>query len=333
VGFTPDLAKTFNRNYTTYFLRGRGHAVASPDTPKHVGEPVGKVVALDGHTFKLEAAAPLHNGDGLSFFDRKRELMGTVVNAVEGRTVFPDKMAGIEKGTLIYRNRDQAFEAQLSRSRPERYLNVTFKLSETPEGFRLAAVDGDGAQAEYVLDCAKSPAEKPGQAVEAVRRQLNKVGGTEFRCAGVEVDWSVPYFLPLSTLNALRRGVLGQLTSVRAGQRPVRQGGAVKNDFPFPEQALSYRGNVLNQKAAAFYRRHGVDKIDPAAESGVDLHGQMVMTTKYCLKYQLGLCARHASEAQPVVTDYKEPLYLVDEDGRRLRLRFNCGACQMEVIF
>ncbi len=333
VTFTPDPAKTFNRGYTTYFLRGRGTAVASMDTPKHVGEPVGKVVSLGHHSFKLTAKSPLHNGDGLSFFDRQRELRGTVVNSTDGQTVQPDKMAGIEKGATIYRNRDQAFETELSRAQPERRIAVSLKLTESEEGFRLTATDEDGVQAFFELACPKQPAEKPEQARAAAHKQLSKVGGTEFSCAGVEVDLPRAYFLPLSALNALRRGALEQLTRARAEQRPVRPGGVVKNDFPFPAQTLSYLGNVLNEKAAAFYRRHGVMQIAPAAESGLDLRGQTVMTTKYCLKYQLGLCARHASGQAPVATDYAEPLYLVDEDGRRLQLRFNCRACEMEVIF
>ena len=36
--FTPDLRKTFNRGYTTYFLHGRQPEIASFDTPKAIGE-------------------------------------------------------------------------------------------------------------------------------------------------------------------------------------------------------------------------------------------------------------------------------------------------------
>ena len=68
--------------------------------------------------------------------------------------------------------------------------------------------------------------------------------------------------------------------------------------------------------------------IAPAAESGMDLSGQAVMTTKFCLKLQRGLCPRQARGKAPVA----EPLCLVDEEGRRLRLQFNCGPCEMEVI-
>jgi collagenase-like PrtC family protease len=329
IDFEPDLAKTFNRGYTTYFLKGRDASMPSPDTPKHVGEPVGRVAALGRNFFKLPAAAPLHNGDGLSFFDRRQELTGTTVNTVAGDAVYPDKMAGIDLGTAIYRNHDQAFLHRLSRSRAERRVTVTLWLTETPDGFRLRAGDEDGITAECTVSFEKRPAEKPEEARASMARQLRKTGGTEFSCVEVHIDLTPAYFLPLSELNAQRRRVLEQLSKTRAAQRPVGRGGVLRNEVPFPQTSLTHRGNVLNASAAVFYRRHGVTDIAPAAESGVDLRGQAVMTTKFCLRQQRGLCPRQT----PGKALAAEPLYLVDEDGRRLRLQFNCGPCEMEVIY
>jgi putative protease len=78
---------------------------------------------------------------------------------------------------------------------------------------------------------------------------------------------------------------------------------------------------VLNAKAEAFYRRHGVERIERAAESGLDLTGRRVMTTRYCIREQLGLCGAGVAE----------PLTLIDDEGRRLELRFDCDRCAMEV--
>jgi putative protease len=69
-------------------------------------------------------------------------------------------------------------------------------------------------------------------------------------------------------------------------------------------------------------------KIEPAAESGLDMQGRKVMTTRYCLKYQLEACPHEGKKAL-----LREPLTLVDEDGHRLRLKFDCGACVINVIF
>lgn len=46
-GFTPDLAKTFNRGYTQLFLDGkRSGNWSSMDAPKSIGEEVGTVVSI-----------------------------------------------------------------------------------------------------------------------------------------------------------------------------------------------------------------------------------------------------------------------------------------------
>ncbi len=97
---------------------------------------------------------------------------------------------------------------------------------------------------------------------------------------------------------------------------------------PILKKHLTYEGNVLNQMAENFYRRHGVEKIEPAAESGLDLHGCCVMTSKYCIRRELGCCpGKEAGCALP------EDLFLVDHEGRRFELRFDCGLCVMEIYY
>ena len=106
----------------------------------------------------------------------------------------------------------------------------------------------------------KQAAEKPQQAAATIEKQLAKLGDTDFTCAQVSIDMQQMYFLPVSVLNELRREVIGLLADARERARPVMRGGARRNDAPYPEKDLSYTGNVLNQKAAAFYRRHGVER-------------------------------------------------------------------------
>jgi putative protease len=321
-GFTPDLAKTFNRGFTTYFLHGRSVPVASIETPKMVGEELGPVASASPRDFTLLPGLDLHPGDGLCFFDAQGQLRGTSVNAVRGPTVTPDKMEGIQPGTVIHRNHDHQFLSQVARSRPQRRIAVKLSL----HALGLAAVDEDGNRAQAPLAAALSPARNPEQALRTIQRQLAKTGDTEFECAEVSVELQPVPFLPVSSLNALRRDALLRLRTLREANRPRWLGGIVPNDVPFPEPELSYLGNVLNRQAEAFYRRHGVTRIEPAAESGLDLHGRRLMTTRYCLKYQLGLCPRECA-AEPLA----EPLALLDDQGHRLELRFDCAECRMEI--
>jgi putative protease len=333
LGFEPDPDKTFNRGYTTYFLHGRGAVVASPDSPKHVGEPVGRVVDVRCDGFVLETAAPLHSGDGISFFGRDQELHGTVVNQINGAAVFPEKLGGIERGLRVFRNHDHAFVSHVVRSQNQRRIEVDLRLSESATGFRLQAIDQDGVAAGAEIDCARVWADKPDQARLVLERQLAKLGSSEFRASRVDLDLPRMPHVPLVTLNGLRRDLVEELSRQRARLRPVRVVAHAPNQAPFPEQELSFLGNVLNQKAAAFYRRHGVGRIEPAAESGLDMHGRKVMTTRMCIKYEMGLCPR--APGQPSRRCPAEPWFLVDDEDRRLRLDFRCGErdCVMEIFF
>jgi 23S rRNA 5-hydroxycytidine C2501 synthase len=144
----------------------------------------------------------------------------------------------------------------------------------------------------------------------------------------VELAWDRPCFLPVAALNTLRRETLDRLSAARAANRPTMQGQILRNQVPYPDTTLTYRGNALNRQAVAFYQRHGVEEIAPAAESGRDLHGEVVMRTRYCIRQQLGLCDGTHKSAK-----LREPLHLVDKEGHRYRLRFNCAACEMEIMY
>ncbi len=326
--FVPDVSQTFHRGYSTYFLHGRQESIGSLDTPKMVGQRMGRVSACDRRSFTLDSQSSLAGGDGLCFFDVHGELQGTLVNQAGGAVVTPGRMDGIQVGTVVYRNHNHAFTMALARTKARRTIAVRLVLEETAGGLRLTATDEDGNTAAAEMPCEKTAALNPaGQEVTAAR-QLAKTGRTLFSCEGVQLAWGQPLFLPIAALNAMRREVLDGLLKARAQNRPRLTRQVMANDTPYPESQLSYLGNVLNAKAEAFYRRHGVTEIEPAAESGLDMRGRKVMTTKYCLRHQLGLCL-----AQGCRDSVPEPLTLVDEQGRRLQLRFDCAACRMEIYF
>ncbi len=323
VDFAPDPAKTFNRGFTNYFLHGRQSPIGSPLTPKMTGEPVGRVEAIRGATFVLSPGPALHAGDGLCYFDSRGELLGTLVNAADGRLITPNKLEGLEAGLEVFRNHDHEFLAQLEHRRKPRRIAVSLKLGP---GLELEARDEDGNVAGITIPGTPPPATNPEAAAATIRRQLKKTGDTEFACSGVKLYGTAP-FLPISTINALRREVLERLREVRERNRPKPRPWGPGPMIIFPETELSYLGNVLNQQAEAFYRRHGVTQIEPGAESGLDLRGRKVMTTRYCLRHELGLCPQRTDQALTCV-----PLVLRDEEGHRLELRFNCARCEMEVF-
>jgi len=324
LNFEPNLEKTFNRGFTDYGLTGRASSLASIDTPKSIGEYIGTVMRVEESYFVLDAAHDLHNADGICFFDRQRNLDGTVVNSVEGPKVYPQKMPGIHVGQKIYRNFDHALSRKLGNKAAERRIRLSVLLQEAPDGLALSGTDEDGNQASVEIAGEKQPARKKEAARQTILTQLTKLGNTLFECSDPQIQTQDVYFLPVSQLKAAKRELVERLLQVRRANRPQRTGSISRNTVPYPQQHLTYTGNVLNEKARAFYHRHGVQTVTPAAESGLDLSGQVVMTTRYCLREELGLCPGPGSKAAA-------PMILEDEDDREYEVRFRCGPCGMEI--
>ena len=323
IAFAPNPDKTFNRGYSEYFVNGNPADIAAPDTPKFMGEPLGRVYEVKNGSFKLQGAQKLNPGDGISFFDKNGVLAGSLINGVIDARVKAENLKGIENGTAIYRNFDREFIRLVGREGPQRKLGVTLEFSDTDDGFRLKAVDETGFSAVTEIKNKKASAKKPEQALETINKQLSKLGESDYYLQALEVRLSKSFFIPVSALNDLRRDTLGVLAK-HTLKVPREEAKIKPNDYPYPVKELDFTGNVLNSKAAAFYRRHGVTEIAGAAEEGLDMRGKRVMTMKFCVRRRLGLCRKGQSV---------EPLYLEDEEGHKFRLDFDCEGCMMALTF
>ncbi len=324
--FEPVPEKSFNRGFTTYFLNGRTPDITSFDTPKSTGEPVGVVKEIKGNTFTLSGVKQLNNGDGLVFFNRKGELEGFRVNKVEANNVFPLAMPAIDLKTQLYRNYDQAFEQEMSKPTAERKLKADLSFSDNTFGFTLEIRDETGVGAVITEPFRKDLARKNQD--ENIRAQLSKLGNTPFEAARVDIRMESDWFVPSSLLTEMRRKVTEKLLA----NRRIRYNKEIANrkpqaePQPYPEKQLTYLGNTLNSKALLFYEIHGTEVIEPALES-VSRENVPLMFTKHCLRYSMGWCPVW----QKRESAYKEPFYLLYKEIR-LRLKFDCKACQMLVF-
>lgn len=345
-GFTPNLKKVFNRGYTHYFADGRRPGIASFDTPKAMGEYVGKVKEIRGGSFNVAGTASFANGDGLCFINSNRELEGFRVNRVEGNRLFPFKMpAQLKPGTPLYRNNDEVFTKQMAKQTAERKLDIRLGLNETDKGFSLKmTILGQRENHGVVvreMECEKQLAQKPQR--ENIIKQLTKLGNTPYRCQKVELADGVDrYFIPSSLLAALRREVVeADIDAPEDRNEATTDNGHKINDsnqsilqadelvWTPAYKAHSYIYNVSNRLAKDFYKEQGLTTLDEAFEvKKPKADSALLMQCRHCIKFSLGYCVKHGG-TKPT---WHEPLYLKLGDGRRFRLHFNCNECQMNVL-
>ena len=339
--FAPNPQKTFHRGATTYFFKGRNKDIFSFETPKSVGEYLGRVkrllpkgFSISGH--KLVEGNEIHNGDGLCFFTPDGELSGCKVNKVENGVIIPNAPVSLQVGDAVYRNADEQFLHLLQKPSATRKISVSMEL----KGDTLCISDGIN-KASLVLEGTFEKSNTPQ--ADNYKRILSKLGDTIFEASDIGIDTA--FFIPSSVLTAARRAVCEALVNLRLQRQPAALVLPTANHYPFPLQSDSYLNNIANQKARDFYAAHGSETTAPAFELQ-EPDGAVLMFCKHCIKYALGACPKEnkgsTSElAEGLLTEKEkgsslrtsklnEPLFLIHKNYY-LKLSFNCKECVMEV--
>ena len=345
--FTPDPDQNFNREFTDYFVNGRTDSIGAFDSPKNPGQPIGYVIQVGPNWVELQLddkRASLHNGDGLCYYDLQMELVGLAVNRAEVQSaakgkwrIFPkDAVAGLKdlrKGTQVNRNRDVDWTRTLDKKSSERRIGVWIALDESERGMVLTLTDEDGHSAKAHGALQRQIANDKAASLDSLREQLSRMGNTIFQALDVTVNFQKPWFVPASALNALRREAVESLEASRAkALARLPRALPMEPPAPFPEDTLSYLGNVFNQAAHRFYAKHGVKVIAPAYEAMEELGEVSLMITKHCVRFSLSLCPKQAKGVTGVQGQVKaEPLQLIN-GKEKLTLRFDCKPCEMHVV-
>ena len=411
-GFTPDLAKTFNRGYTQLFLDGkRSGNWSSMDAPKSIGEEVGTVVSIapmrqnfsngkrpseENITITLRMKNPgdrLQNGDGFSFLSKGRgEIVGFRGDVCQGNRITCRNVTGLYPGAKLYRNLSNAFEKELESNLPVRTIPVSVdisvivvpvtstssgteedwspslpkRLSEPTYSLKINAVSQDGRSVKLEREAGHNAAENPERMRGMFATQISKATGIySFTLRSLEVetpDGSLP-FLPTSALNAIRRDLAAALEEMpcRAIPLPVNQASSRTGNAEYPVLEpdvlsqvqdiqettsngphLSYKANIANHIARKIYMSLGASRTDDAFEIFHRPDAEL-MRTKYCIRYELGLCPVHQAGRQhgranhtsgmvnpPIPSSRKTNLYLTN-NGKRYHLAFDCANCEMVV--
>lgn len=411
-GFTPDLAKTFNRGYTQLFLDGkRSGNWSSMDAPKSIGEEVGTVVSIapmrqnfsngkrpseENITITLRMKNPgdrLQNGDGFSFLSKGRgEIVGFRGDVCQGNRITCRNVTGLYPGAKLYRNLSNAFEKELESNLPVRTIPVSVdisvivvpvtstssgteedwspslpkRLSEPTYSLKINVVSQDGRSVKLEREAGHNAAENPERMRGMFATQISKATGIySFTLRSLEVetpDGSLP-FLPTSALNAIRRDLAAALEEMpcRAIPLPVNRASSRTGNAEYPVLEpdvlsqvqdiqettsngphLSYKANIANHIARKIYMSLGASRTDDAFEISHRPDAEL-MRTKYCIRYELGLCPVHQAGRQhgranhtsgmvnpPIPSSRKTNLYLTN-NGKRYHLAFDCANCEMVV--
>lgn len=309
ISFEPDLAKSFNRGFTHYFLdRRRPKGIWEPRTPKSIGESIRDI-------------RDLNNGDGISWFDASGGYQGMNVNAVTPQGVRGRNGERIPKGVELHRTYDRIFSQQIAKPTATRKLDISIRVGLKS----IEAEDERGVKVSVAMPEPKGEARKPLD-IEGI---FSKTGNTPYKVVRIDNNLPEKIFIPASELTAARRMLTDALDAANLATYPLELRRKENPGFPYPDKKLDYKGNVANHLARDFYRDHGVTDIEDAMElrKPSETEGLQVMTTRHCILRELGKCKKEKGKGKAV----SEPLFL--DNGRiRFRLGFDCARCEMQLF-
>ncbi len=323
-GFTPDPLKTFNRGYTELYLDGKRGKWAAMETPKSVGEPIGTVRSISGGRITVDLDNPstrLANGDGFAFVSAKEGIIGFRGDVCSGNTIQTHPVEGIKPGMRLFRNISAAFEKEMQAHRCIREIDVALRLSLQEGALSVTAETEDGRVIHKSVRTEAEPARDRDRMADIMIGQLSKrTGHYAFSVTGISAPGAIP-MMGASFLNGLRRELAEELDKKPLQPIPMQEGRA--SGGKSGPREVSYKENVSNSLSEALYQSRGATSIEKAYELTHRRDAEL-MRTKYCIRYELGLCPVHQG-ARPT-----GPLYLLN-NGLRLTLGFDCKACEMTV--
>lgn len=312
--FKPDINKTFNRGYTTYFL-GDNDEIFNFQTPKSMGEYLGEVSFACKNYFEIKNNPRVVPQDGLCFI-KKEGLEGFLINKVDENKIYPNKELKINIGDKIYRNKNVEFENILKNSKTKRVIKVDVAIYNN----KISVFDGKNTvEMSYKT---KEPAKNQEKMRENFEKSFSKSGDSIFELNNIEFKTNSLGFLPVSKINDLRRQLFKNLELERL--KNYKRNNFKKTTYaPYNDFYKDYRLNIHNKLSETFYKNCGVQNIEKSLESTKNYSNKELMRTKHCIRRALNMCLKTYKN--------KKELFLADEDSKKYILNFDCKNCEMVI--
>lgn len=324
--FQPNPYKSFNRGFTDFYLKERNSKIGDINNPRAKGEYLGRIEQVKGVSFRLDRDINLENGDGLWYMDGDSQIQGFLVNGFDNGWIRPNKNLDLEISTKVFRNYDKAFEKLISSNRIKRSIGVEFILEESPKGFSLIAKDETGIRIEVYQDFEKTLAINLNSYNKNLLDQVSSLGQSPFYLISFIDNTKDSYFFPNSLIKSLRRMATQKLEKERIIRNRPTSREFKKNNYPYFQEELDYRANIINNKAIEFYTRHGVGNMEMGLDKTGDFKDKTLFSSRHCILYELGYCKKENN----IPKDFDSQLYLQD-NTRKFKLSFDCNNCLMNL--
>ena len=242
------LMDLYNRggSHGGYYHTQNGREMVSLERPNHAGVPVLSVLHYQGKTVTAKAIADINAGDVIELPDGKENF--TFANAIrKGQKVtFPThKKQVFEQNAVLNRVRNESLLREIQdtiiKRKIKEKINGKLILSEGTSAklllyYRNILVEVNGEVPQEALN---QPMD-----VARIEKQMRKTGNTEFKFETFEVELTGRLFMPMQSLNELRRlGIEALEEKILSAYRRTNE----------QEGSLSSKEEAYSHKLEAFH--------------------------------------------------------------------------------
>lgn len=208
------LLDLYNRGgfHSGYYKTRNGREMLSLDRPNHAGVPAVKKIGQRAKEMKLQALTNLHKGDVIELPGQVNYTIGQEVKENESFSIVAKNKVNIPQGSVLNRTRNEELIKKIRETIIEKKIQekIYGKLIISKEkSAKLILKLGDFE----VSTEGDTPQRALNQPMDAVRieKQIKKTGNTGFEFEHLEILLDDGLFLPMQSLNELRRQAIEKL--------------------------------------------------------------------------------------------------------------------------
>lgn len=243
------LMDLYNRggSHGGYYHTKNGRDMLSLTRPNHAGVPALQVIRSNAKNVSVKAMVDIHKGDVIELPDGgENYTFANDVKAGQNANIITHKKYVFQKNQILNRTRNEklisAIQDSIINRKVKEKINGKLILSTT-EFAKMTVAHGDMI-VEVKGEIAQEAINQPMDA-SRIERQMRKTGNTPFEFEKMDIELHGNLFMPMQSLNELRRTALEELEK-RIVSAYRRDGGIE----PSPKSASSENRESAEIKAA-----------------------------------------------------------------------------------
>lgn len=209
------LMDLYNRggSHGGYYHTKNGRDMLSLTRPNHAGVPALQVIKSTEKNVSVKALVDIHKGDVIELPDgAENYTFASDVRAGQTATIITHKKQVFEKQQVLCRTRNEQLISDIHENIIKREVKekINGKLILSSTDFAKMTVSYGDIIVEVTGDVAQEAINQPID-VARIEKQMRKTGNTPFEFETLDIELHGNLFMPMQSINELRRNALEEL--------------------------------------------------------------------------------------------------------------------------